>query len=54
MYETCTVCDRTFYARDYPPRLCPICEEEALRRGELPGNVLHSHKQHSERLVPRI
>lgn len=34
MYELCTVCDRTFYARDYPPRICPICEEEAIRRGE--------------------
>jgi predicted RNA-binding Zn-ribbon protein involved in translation (DUF1610 family) len=34
MYEICTVCNRTFYSRDYPPRLCPICEEEAIRRGE--------------------
>jgi predicted RNA-binding Zn-ribbon protein involved in translation (DUF1610 family) len=34
MYEICTVCNRSFYSRDYPPRLCPICEEEAIRRGE--------------------
>jgi hypothetical protein len=34
MYETCTVCNRFFYSRDYPPRLCPICEEEAISSGE--------------------
>lgn len=34
MYELCTVCNRTFYVQEYPPRLCPICEEEAIRRGE--------------------
>jgi len=53
MYEICTVCNRTFYARDYPPRLCPICEEEAIRRGES-AYFLLSHKRRSERLVPRI
>ena len=34
MYERCTACNRTFYVQEYPPRLCPICEEEAMRRVE--------------------
>jgi predicted RNA-binding Zn-ribbon protein involved in translation (DUF1610 family) len=34
MYERCTACNRTFYVQEYPPRLCPICEEEAIRRVE--------------------
>lgn len=53
MYEICTVCNRTFYARDYPPRLCPICEEEAMRCGES-AYLLLSRKGRSERLVPRL
>lgn len=53
MYEVCTVCNRTFYARDYPPQLCPICEEEAIRRGEALFS-LSSSKGRRERLVPRI
>ncbi|MEZ4483207.1 MAG: hypothetical protein R2864_00975 [Syntrophotaleaceae bacterium] len=53
MYEICTVCNRTFNAQDYPPRLCPICEEEAVRRGESAFFPL-SRKRRGERLVPRI
>jgi len=34
MYELCTVCNRTFYVQEYPPHLCPICEEEAIRCAE--------------------
>lgn len=52
MNEICTVCDRYFYSRDYPPRLCPICEEEAIKGGESAfflltpkGRMVHSEKR---------
>lgn len=53
MFEICITCNRTFYARDYPPRVCPVCEEEAHRRGES-LYFLTSRKQATERLVPRF
>jgi hypothetical protein len=30
MIETCPICGRYSLSRDYPPKPCPICEEEPL------------------------
>lgn len=47
MNEICTICGRYFYNRDYPPRLCPICEEESMKSGDL-----SFHRSRPKRMFP--
>jgi endogenous inhibitor of DNA gyrase (YacG/DUF329 family) len=32
MIETCPLCGRYSLSREYPPRPCPICEEEVTAK----------------------
>jgi hypothetical protein len=49
MNEICTVCGRYFNSTDYPPRLCPICEEEALKRGEPACHLLTPKRKSAQK-----
>ncbi|MGE4542610.1 MAG: hypothetical protein AB7D06_00745 [Pedobacter sp.] len=44
MIETCPLCGRYSLTPDYPPKPCPICEEEILNKASLTATMTHARK----------